>query len=473
MHSTATINTANLLLANRAPFLLLPLHAAVDYPNFEGCVEALVVRGPHCISDPVGVRPRQQSPPAAPGGDQPPVGLGQARPRGAYHEFEGADEQHPAAAEDVGQAPGGYRGSRKSQQVGVYRPLQSSGGGVEVPADVRQRGRDAVEVYRHHQGGQRHRHDRPPLAVAFRDQRHRGTSWLVGLATGPSGSRGSLPSGWRPSHPPNGLYSARSEIVGLDSAVGLRGDLPLVGEVVGYVLLALVAEEGDERLQFGVALADLAGGDHVRPARRTDEEAVAPGKVLHALDRLAGVHGEGGVHEPPVALEDAGHEAVGDALDEVLPHLATEYRRRLGGLHREELDPRVDLAEGLADAHQGASCAHTHDEDVWDLALGELGQDLRPQPHTVLLDVPLRLELRGTEVAVLPPELFRLGQSLVDVEVADLQDLGAEGAAYDGAFAGHPLGHDHEHPVAFDGGHHREGVAGVAARSLDYGVAGF
>src|SRR5918998_2309898 len=255
------------------------------------------------------------------------------------------------------------------------------------------------------------------------------------------------------------------------SGVGLRGDLHVLGEVVGYVLLALVAEEGDDRLELGVGLAHLAGGDQVRPARRPHEEAVSPGQLLHALDRLAGVHGEGGVHEPLVALEDAGHEAVGDPLYEVLPHLAAQDGRRLRGLHREELDPRVDLAEGLSHAYQGAARAYPHDERVGDGALGELGEYLRPQPHAVLLDVPLRLELRGAEVAVLPPELLGLGQRLVDVEVADLQDLGAEGAAYGDPLARHPLRHHDEHAVALHGGDHGEGVAGVARRCLDYCVA--
>src|SRR5918995_5282278 len=121
------------------------------------------------------------------------------------------------------------------------------------------------------------------------------------------------------------------------SGVCLRRDLYLFGEVVGYVLLALVAEQGDYRLELGVALAYFSRSDHVRPAARAHEEAVSPGKLLHALDRLAGVHGEGGIDEPLVALEDAGHETVGNALDEVLPHLAAQYGRRLRGLHREEL----------------------------------------------------------------------------------------------------------------------------------------
>src|SRR3712207_1803743 len=116
-------------------------------------------------------------------------------------------------------------------------------------------------------------------------------------------------------------------------------------------------------------------------------------------------------------LEDAGYETIGDAFYGVLARLAAQDGARLVRLDGEELDPRVDLAEGLADTHQGAARAHPHDERVGDDALGELGEYLRPQPHAVLLDVPLRLELRGAEVAALPPELLSLGQRLVDVEV--------------------------------------------------------
>src|SRR5918997_7186716 len=57
------------------------------------------------------------------------------------------------------------------------------------------------------------------------------------------------------------------------------------------------------------------------------------------------------------------------------------------------------------------------------------------------------------------------------MEVADLQDLRSEGAAYSYSFGAQALGHNHEHLVAFDGGDHREGVAGVAGCGLDDGVA--
>src|SRR5918996_500044 len=122
------------------------------------------------------------------------------------------------------------------------------------------------------------------------------------------------------------------------------------------------------------------------------------------------------MHQSPMPLEDAGYESIGDAFYGVFARFAAQDGARLIRLDGEELYVRVNRAEGLADAHQGASRAYTHYERVGDGPFGELGEDLRPQPHAVLLYVPLRLELRGTEKAVLPPELLRLGQRLVEVE---------------------------------------------------------
>src|SRR3712207_1153508 len=85
----------------------------------------------------------------------------------------------------------------------------------------------------------------------------------------------------------------------------------------------------------------------------------------------------------------------------VLARLAAQDGARLVRLDGEELCVRVDLAEGLPDADEGAAGSYAHDEGVGDGPFGELGEDLRPEPHAVLLDVPLGLELRGTEIAVL------------------------------------------------------------------------
>jgi hypothetical protein len=117
----------------------------------------------------------------------------------------------------------------------------------------------------------------------------------------------------------------------------------------------------------------------------------------------SGIDGEGRVYQPPVALEDARHEAVRDALYKVLPHLPTHYGRGLRGLHSEEPDPGVDLAEGLPDPHERAARTHAHDQRVGNDPLWELRQDLGSQDLAVLLDVPLRLELGRAKVAWFRP----------------------------------------------------------------------
>src|SRR5829696_1925173 len=266
-------------------------------------------------------------------------------------------------------------------------------------------------------------------------------------------------------------FRPRSSVRG--SGERLRGYPHLVPlrEVLAYVLLALVAEERHDRSEAGVRLFDKFRGDEVGAGAWADEEAVGFGEAAHLLDGFFGVHGEGVVHEPFVALEDAGYEAVGDALDQVFPDLPAQQRRRLRRLHRKQPDGRVDLPESLPHPDEGASGAHAHNQGVRGLVFGELRQDLGAQDHAVLLHVPLRLELRRAEVARLPAELLGFGERGVYVEVADLHHLGAERAAYGETFSAHPLGHHDEHAVALDGGDHREGVAGVAGGGLDDGVA--
>lgn len=54
--------------------------------------------------------------------------------------------------EDVSQASGRDRWGRKGQQIGVDGPLQTGGGGVEVPAYGGQGDREPIEVDRHKEG---------------------------------------------------------------------------------------------------------------------------------------------------------------------------------------------------------------------------------------------------------------------------------------------------------------------------------
>src|SRR5215213_3199717 len=109
----------------------------------------------------------------------------------------------------------------------------------------------------------------------------------------------------------------------------------------------------------------------------------------------------------------------------MIPYLTAQDRRRLRGLHREELYVRVDFPERLANPDQGPTGPHTHDHSVGHAALGKLGKYLRPEPRAVLLDVPLALELGRAEVAGVLAKFPGFGQGLVDGEVAVFDHVGA------------------------------------------------
>src|SRR5436190_6087040 len=94
-------------------------------------------------------------------------------------------------------------------------------------------------------------------------------------------------------------------------------------EVVVDVLLALVAEEGDDVFDVVVLLPEGPGGDQVCPGAGADEQAELFGEASHLGDSLLAVNRDQGVDVAAVAGDDAGHEAVGDALDEVPADLAT------------------------------------------------------------------------------------------------------------------------------------------------------
>jgi aryl sulfotransferase len=74
----------------------------------------------------------------------------------------------------------------------------------------------------------------------------------------------------------------------LESGVVLGGELDLIPgrEVLAYVLLALVAEQGDEGTEVWVGLAHLPRGYKVGAARWADEEAVLAGEASHLADGL-------------------------------------------------------------------------------------------------------------------------------------------------------------------------------------------
>src|SRR5918995_3474440 len=243
--------------------------------------------------------------------------------------------------------------------------------------------------------------------------------------------------------------------------------------MLAYVLLALVAEQRDDRLQFGVRLPQAARHHQVRPGARSDEHPVLPRYAPHLREGFLAGDGDYLIDQRSVSGEDPGNEPVRYALDGVSAGLPAQDGARLVRLHPDELYVRIDFAERLADAHERATGSHAHHQGLRDRALGQLRQYLRPEPDAVFLHVPLRLELCRAEISWLLSQLARLRERLVDVEVPHLQHLGAQRPAYGDPLAAHPFGHDHQHPVALRGRHHREGVARVAARCFHYRVARF
>ena len=169
--------------------------------------------------------------------------------------------------------------------------------------------------------------------------------------------------------------------------------------------------------------------------------------------------------------EDARDKPVGDALDVVRADLAAEDGLRLGGFHREQPHRRVDRAECLADAYQGAAGAHAHHQCVGYTTL-QLRQDLRAEDLPVFLDIELGFELLRREIPGLPTEAPRFLERAVDVEVADELHLGAIRPRDRHALVGQAFRHHHQHPVTLHRRDHRQRVAGVAAGRLDNRVTG-
>ena len=98
------------------------------------------------------------------------------------------------------------------------------------------------------------------------------------------------------------------------------------GEVVAEIFLALVAEEGDEGAQFRVALSLAPGSEQVCAGTGADEQPVLASQAAHLGDRGVAVHCDDLIDHLAVPGEDAGNEAVGDALDEVLADLSAHQR---------------------------------------------------------------------------------------------------------------------------------------------------
>src|SRR5712692_2857285 len=175
-------------------------------------------------------------------------------------------------------------------------------------------------------------------------------------------------------------------------------------EVVVDVFFPLVAKERDDVPQAWVPCSQVAGGDQVRAGARAHEQPELAGQAAHLSDRRVAVHRDDLVDDVPVPGEDAGDEAVGDALDEVAANLAAHQGARLVGLDGDDPARWVALAEALAHADDGAPGADPADHGVRDRAAGQLGERLRAEPGAVLLNVPLGVELLRREVSRLAAE---------------------------------------------------------------------
>jgi len=82
-------------------------------------------------------------------------------------------------------------------------------------------------------------------------------------------------------------------------------------------------KKGDDVFDVVVVLLEGPGGDEMCPGAGADEQAELFGEASHLGDSLLAVDRDQGVDVAAVAGDDAGHEAVGDAFDQVLANLAT------------------------------------------------------------------------------------------------------------------------------------------------------
>jgi len=108
-----------------------------------------------------------------------------------------------------------------------------------------------------------------------------------------------------------------------------------------------------------------------------------------------------------VSVDDAGNKAIGDSFDQVPADLAAHQRARFVRFDGDQVGFWVHLSEGLTDADQGSAGPDADDECLWTNASRKLIEYLRPEPASVLLDLPLVLELLGCKVSRLLAQFFR------------------------------------------------------------------
>src|SRR6266567_4168779 len=142
--------------------------------------------------------------------------------------------------------------------------------------------------------------------------------------------------------PGAGRHRIRREMPGTS-----LGDRAALSGVAG----AHVAEERDDVPEVRVPRSQLAGGEQVRAGTRAHEQPELAGQAAHLADRGVAVHRDYLIDEVPVPGEDAGDEAVGDALDQVPADLAAHQQARLVRLDGDDPAGWIALAEALTHAH--------------------------------------------------------------------------------------------------------------------------
>src|SRR6185312_5137125 len=155
----------------------------------------------------------------------------------------------------------------------------------------------------------------PPMRVCRSWPRRKGSSPRIRECAGVMAEPGAA---CRIAAPPVSLASASGrdrklsgEMRGAD--LGARR----LHEILVQVFLALVAECGDHGFQFREARADPLCRQHVRTGAGAAEQSMAARQPLHLDHRIDAEYRQHLVHQAGMTLENAWHEAVGNALDGV------------------------------------------------------------------------------------------------------------------------------------------------------------
>src|SRR5215218_8490555 len=128
-------------------------------------------------------------------GDQPALAGGEADRRRRDREDDDAEQEHPAAAEDVAQPSTGDEQDGARERVGVDRPLERGERRAEVLLDRGQGDVHGGVVEHHHEEGEAHRSERPPAAVVLGQAQPFGHGEEILSAMGRSAACSSLRSG--------------------------------------------------------------------------------------------------------------------------------------------------------------------------------------------------------------------------------------------------------------------------------------